>query len=155
VTDAPSHTATVRHDAARKLTRIGIGAGMILAGVGHLSFARRQFQAQVPDWVPVDKDATVLASGVVEIAVGTALVTLPRHQQPIGAGLAAFLVAVFSGNLSQYTNHRDGLGLNTDRKRFIRLFFQPLMIGAAWWATRQPRPRLAGPARHSGVQISD
>jgi uncharacterized membrane protein len=50
--------------------------------------------------------------------------------------LAAFLVAVYPGNISQYTRRRDGLGLNTDRKRAVRLAFQPLMVATAWWSTR-------------------
>nr|WP_198318663.1 hypothetical protein [Pseudofrankia inefficax] len=108
---------------------------MVTAGTGHLSFAREDFQAQVPDWVPLDKDTTVLASGVVEIAMGAALIGLPRHRRLVGATLAAFLVAVFPGNISQYTGHRDGLGLDTDRKRAVRLLFQPLMVAVAWWST--------------------
>jgi uncharacterized membrane protein len=120
-------------------TRIVLGIGMLVAGIGHLSFAREGFQAQVPDWVPLEKDATVLASGVVEIGLGAALIGLPRFCRALGSVLAVFFVAVFPGNISQYTHRRDGLGLDTDLKRAIRLPFQPLMVAAAWWSTRTPR----------------
>ncbi|WP_163550537.1 DoxX family protein [Candidatus Frankia nodulisporulans] len=126
-----------RSSRARNATSITAGAAMLVAGTGHLSFARETFQAQVPDWVPLDKDTTVLASGVVEIALGAALIGLPRQRQSVGAILAAFLVAVFPGNISQYTGHRDGFGLDTDRKRGVRLLFQPLLVAVAWWSTRE------------------
>lgn len=49
----------------------------------------------------------------------------------MSALLTTFLVAVFPGNISQYVNHADGLGLDTDRKRLIRLFAEPLMWAVA------------------------
>jgi uncharacterized membrane protein len=55
----------------------------------------------------------------------------------VGAAAATFLVAVFPGNLSQWAHHRDGFGLDTDGKRFVRLFLQPLLVAAAWWSTRR------------------
>jgi uncharacterized membrane protein len=125
-----------RRSRRRDIARVGAGLGMIVAGTGHQTLARQGFQAQVPDWVPVDKDTTVLMSGVVEIAMGAAVIGLPRYRESLGAVLAAFLVAVYPGNISQYTRRRDGLGLNTDRKRAVRLAFQPLMVAAAWWSTR-------------------
>lgn len=123
----------------RQFARTGLGAAMILAGIGHLSFARADFQAQVPDWVPLDKDTTVLASGVVEIALGGALIVIPpRRRRLAGAALAAFYVAIFPGNIAQYTGHRSSLGLDTDRKRAIRLVFQPALVALAWWSTHGP-----------------
>ena len=134
--DRVSATST---STARDVTRIAAGTAMLVAGVGHLSFARTGFQAQVPDWVSVDKDLTVLASGVVEIGLGAAMVGLPRQRETVGAVLSAFLVAVFPGNIAQYTGQRDGLTLDSDRKRLIRLFFQPAMVATAWWSTRARR----------------
>jgi uncharacterized membrane protein len=122
---------------ARDLTRIALGVAMLVAGTGHLTFARKGFQAQVPDWVPLSKDTTVLASGVVEIGLGGALLGLPRQREAVGAILAAFFVAVFPGNISQYTHQRDSLGLDTNRKRVLRLPFQPVLVAAAWWSTRR------------------
>ncbi|CAM2948410.1 hypothetical protein SKPI104516_11470 [Skermania piniformis] len=104
---------------------------MVGAGISHLTFAREEFHAQVPTWFPVDEDVTVLASGGVEIALGAAFVGLPRHRRTIGALLAAFFVAIFPGNIAQYVEHRDAFGLDSDGKRLLRLFFQPVLIAAA------------------------
>lgn len=111
---------------------------MVFAGLSHLFWARKEFQAQVPDWTGkmMDKDAVVVASGVVEAAFGVALIALPRERSRIGALLAAFFIAVFPGNIEQYTKRRDGFGLDTDRKRLVRLFFQPVLVAWAWWSTR-------------------
>ena len=111
-----------------------LGAGLIFAGIGHLSFARKEFQAQVPNWVPLDKDDTVVQSGLVEIALGTALILSPkRHEQTIGKIAAGLFIAVFPGNLAQYANKRSAFGLNTDGKRFTRLLFQPALV---YWALK-------------------
>ncbi|WP_118976752.1 DoxX family protein [Taibaiella koreensis] len=42
--------------------RILLGAALVFAGSGHRSFARKAFCAQVPDWVPLKKDDTVVYS---------------------------------------------------------------------------------------------
>ena len=113
----------------KKIARIGLGGILIFAGVSHLTFARKAFQAQVPDWVPLDIDDTVLYSGVAEITLGSALaLTDEKHQEIIGKIAAAFFIAVFPGNISQYVNRRSAFGLDTDEKRLARLFFQPLLV---------------------------
>ncbi|MBY0690447.1 hypothetical protein K5S26_18080 [Microbacterium marinilacus] len=124
--------------------RVLLGAVLAFAGVAHLTFARDEFRAQVPPWVPVDEDFTVVASGVAEIALGTALASGWRGRE-VGAAVAAFFVAVFPGNVSQWRNRRDGFGLDTDRKRLLRLPFQIPLIAGALWSTRQPGVR----GRHS------
>jgi uncharacterized membrane protein len=120
---------------AQTLGRVVLGGFMVTAGVLHLTTQREEFQAQVPDWFPVDEDLTVLASGVVEVALGGAFVALPRHRRTVGALLAAFFVAIFPGNVAQYLNGVDAFGLDTDGKRFARLFFQPLLVGWALHGT--------------------
>ena len=112
----------------RTVARLALGVAMIGAGAGHLTVQREEFQAQVPDWFPLDKDFTVLASGVVEIALGAAFIALPRHKGLIGALLAVFFVVIFPGNVAQYLEGKDGFGLDTDEKRLGRLFFQPVLI---------------------------
>lgn len=113
------------------VARCGLGAFLIVAGIGHLTFARKEFQAQVPDWVPISKDDTVVYSGFAEIALGSALILAKGKQRSkVGKIAAAFFIAVFPGNIAQYQNHRDGFGLDTDAKRLARLFFQPVLI--AW-----------------------
>ncbi|MBA4020952.1 MAG: hypothetical protein C0482_01180 [Gordonia sp.] len=119
----------------RKLGRVILGSAMVFAGVGHLTFARQDFQAQVPDFVPLDPDVTVLASGVVEIALGSSLILLKSRRAAIGLILAVFFVAVFPGNIAQWVNHRDAFGLDTDQARATRLIFQPVLIAWALWST--------------------
>jgi len=120
----------VRH-AARYL----LGAALIYAGIGHFTFSRLAFQAQVPPWVPLDPDFVVLASGAVEIALGLGLIFISRYRKQIGWLTAAFFLAIFPGNISQYLTRTDAFGLNTDEARAIRLLFQPLLILWALWAT--------------------
>lgn len=119
----------------QKFARIVLGAFMIFAGVGHLTFARAEFRAQVPTWLPVPPDLTVLASGAVEIALGAAMILMTRQRAVVGLLLAAFFVAVFPGNIAQWVHHRDAFGLNSDGARLIRLFFQPVLIAWALWST--------------------
>jgi uncharacterized membrane protein len=119
---------------AKTIARNVLGCALVFAGVSHLTFARRQFRAQVPDWVPLEKDATVALSGFAEIALGSAVVlAAPAHRKTVGQIAAAFFVAVFPGNVSQYVNRRSAFGLNTDSKRFTRLFFQPVLV---YWALK-------------------
>lgn len=122
----------------RRVAQVVLGAAMLFAGTGHLTFAREEFQAQVPPWVPLDADLVVLASGVVELAVGAALVVTWRQpaRALVGVATALLFVAVFPGNVAQYTEGRDAFGLDTDRARLVRLFFQPVLIVWALWATR-------------------
>jgi uncharacterized membrane protein len=109
---------------------------MVVAGTGHLTFVRQDFQAQVPDFVPLDKDTVVLLSGVVEIGLGLALLFLKgKNRVRMGLGLAAFYVAIFPGNVHQYTEQISAFGLDTDGKRLARLFGQPVLVGAALWST--------------------
>lgn len=138
---------------ARTLARITLGGLMVGVGVLHLTTAREEFQAQVPEWFPVEEDLTVLASGVVEVGLGAAFAALPRHRRTVGALLAAFFVAIFPGNIAQYVEGTDAFGLDTDTKRLVRLFFQPVLVAWALWAgetLRGTEPRERG----SGAQDS-
>lgn len=119
--------------------RIILGSFMTFAGITHLTTAREEFQAQVPSWIPVDDDLVVVGSGVAEIALGASLLTLPKHRKLTGTALAAFYTAIFPGNIGQYAERKDGFGLDTDRKRLIRLFGQPGLIAAALWAAGIPK----------------
>ena len=119
---------------ARKLARVMLGAGLLFTGTGHLTFARTEFLAQVPNWLPIDGDFVVVASGVVELAIGAWLVSGFRKRWA-GLAAAALFIAVFPGNISQWLTHTDAFGLNSDSARLIRLFFQPLLVLWALWAT--------------------
>ena len=106
-----------------------LGAGLIFAGVSHLTFARKEFRAQVPDFVPLKKDDTVVYSGIAEMAMGSALIATPnKHRATVGKIAAAFFTVVFPGNISQLVKRKDAFGLDSDEKRFFRLFFQPILV---------------------------
>jgi uncharacterized membrane protein len=105
-----------------------LGFTLAYAGIGHLTSNRQEFQAQVPTVLKDYADFVVLASGVVEIALGVGLIALWRYRVQLGWLAAAFFVAIFWGNISQYVNGVDAFGLNSDRARLIRLFFQPLLV---------------------------
>ena len=112
-----------------------LGAALTYAGITHLTTSRTEFQAQVPTWVPLDADFVVIASGVVEILLGLSLILLFKYRTRIGWITAAFFVAIFPGNISQYINGIDAFGLDTDQARLNRLFFQPLLVIWALWST--------------------
>jgi uncharacterized membrane protein len=105
-----------------------LGFALAYAGVGHLTTSRAEFQAQVPSLLADYADFVVLASGVVEIALGIGLIALWKYRVQLGWLVATFFVAIFWGNISQYINGVDAFGLDTDTKRLVRLFFQPLLV---------------------------
>src|SRR5450631_3816625 len=112
----------------RSIARLILGAFLIFAGVRHLSFARNAFYAQVPPWVPLNTDFVVIASGVVEIALGASLVLLTRWRVPVGWVVAIYFVLVFPGTISPFVTHANAFGLDSDLSRGIRLLFQPLFV---------------------------
>ena|SRR6218665_2536757 len=124
------HTTTFQ-----KLFRIVLGLILIFTGIGHLTFLRADFPAQVPDWVPMDTDLVVILSGIIEILLGLALLFIKSKRVQVGWIVAIFFVLIFPGNIAQYVNHRDAFGLDTDTKRLVRLFFQPVLIIWALWST--------------------
>jgi uncharacterized membrane protein len=118
-----------------RLPQMALGFALAYAGIGHLTTSRTEFQAQVPSAFADYADFVVLASGVVEIALGIGLIALWKYRVQIGWLAAAFFVAIFWGNISQYINGVDAFGLDTDTKRLVRLFFQPLLVAWALLST--------------------
>jgi uncharacterized membrane protein len=118
----------------RLALRYLLGAALFFAGIGHLTFLRTEFRAQVPSWIPLETDFVVLASGVVEIILGLSLVITGPWIPWVGLLTAAFFVAIFPGNLNQYLEGIDAFGLNTGQARFTRLLFQPLLVVWALWS---------------------
>ncbi len=128
------HCMIMTDKTLKKVARIALGGSLIAAGISHLTVARKEFQAQVPDPIPLPKDDTVVYSGIAEIALGSSLILANKaRQKAIGKIAATFFTAVFPGNISQYVNKRSAFGLDTDTKRFARLFFQPVLV---YWALK-------------------
>jgi len=123
--------ATVWKHIARWL----LGLSLIYAGYSHLTFNRTEFLAQVPNWLPMDPDFVVVASGVVEIVLGLSLLFLVSQRIWVGYLVGLFFIIIFPGNIAQYMNGIDAFGLNTDKARLIRLFFQPVLVLWALWST--------------------
>jgi len=119
----------------RTIGRLLLGGFLLFAGISHLTVSRLAFRAQVPRWLPIDADFVVVASGVVEIALGLSLILLVRQRVIVGVVVAIFFLLVFPGNISQLLTHTNSFGLDSDLSRGIRLLFQPLLVIWALWAT--------------------
>lgn len=119
----------------KKVAQVSLGLFLALAGISHLGSNREEFRAQVPTWLPFDADFVVLASGIIEIILGLLLIVLWKFRSIIGWVVALFFIAIFPGNVSQYINGIDAFGLDSDRERLIRLFFQPILVLWALWST--------------------
>ena len=119
----------------RRVSQVALGAFLMSAGVSHLTVSRMEFQAQVPTWLPLDPDFVVISSGIVEILLGLALITLWRFRKRVGLVVALFFVAIFPGNINQFVNGIDAFGLNSDSARAVRLLFQPVLVLWALWST--------------------
>ncbi len=123
----------------RRISAVALGVFLTSAGTSHLGSNRKEFLAQVPTWLPLNADVVVVASGLVEIALGISLITttfiFTKYRRQVGITVAVFFILIFPGNIYQYLNQIDAFGLDTDQKRLIRLFFQPLLVGWALWST--------------------
>lgn len=139
----PPHSSTTPDDrpaappvsAVQHAFRVVLGVALVFAGLGHLGWSREEFQAQVPSWMPFDPDLVVVVSGVVEIALGAALIVLVRRRVRVGWVVAGFFVAIFPGNIAQFVEGNDGFGLDSDLARGVRLVFQPVLVAWALWST--------------------
>ncbi|PWH86104.1 DoxX family protein [Brumimicrobium oceani] len=119
----------------QKVFRVIIALFMIVAGFSHLTFNRVEFQAQVPEWLPMSKDLVVILSGIVEMILGLGLMFWKKQRVNFGWALAIFYVLIFPGNISQYVEGKDFASLDSDTARLIRLFFQPVLIAWALWSS--------------------
>jgi len=122
----------------QNIFRVLLGSIMLYIGIAHLSFKRIEFQAQVPTWLTTNEgvmDLVVLISGYIEIAFGVLMILGGKLKIKTGIALGIFYVLIFPGNINQYINEIDSLRLDSDNKRLIRLFFQPLLVLWAFWST--------------------
>lgn len=132
---------------ARWTLAIALGA----IGVMHFT-STRGFRVVVPDWAvqltKLDKNDIVLASGAAEMALAAGLLALPKERKRIGWATAAFFIAVMPGNIHQWHTKRSTPGLDTDARRFGRLFLQPVLVAWALWSTTEEKStRRAGRRR--------
>lgn len=123
----------------RHIARWALALGLGFMGVLHFT-QTRGFRGLIPQWAKkatgLDEHGIVIASGAAELALAAGLVALPKERGRIGWATAAFFVAVFPGNIQQWRRRWSAPGLDTDTKRLVRLFLQPLLILWALWSTR-------------------
>lgn len=130
----------------RAVARWTLAVALGAIGVAHF-LSTRGFRVVVPEWATrltrMDKDTIVLASGAAEVALAAGLLALPKERRRVGWATAAFFVAVLPGNIHQWQTRRSTPGLDTDARRFGRLFLQPVLVAWALWSTgdEKPRPR--------------
>ena len=128
----------VRTTTLQNVFRVILGIAMLYIGIGHFTFSRIEFQAQVPTWLTSEEnliDFIILASGIIEIILGALMIWGGKLKVKTGIALAIFYILIFPGNINQYVNGIDAFNLNTDTKRLVRLFFQPLLLLWALWST--------------------
>ena len=90
--------APTRNVDARTFARWLLAGFLLVAGFGHF-IAAEEFLAQVPSWLPWP-EAVVAISGVLELALGAAL--LLRPGPAAGWLTAGFFVLIFPGNIAQF-----------------------------------------------------
>ena len=122
-------------DRVQTVARWMLGAFLVFAGLAHLTVQRTEFSAQVPSWFPVEADAVVVVSGLVELLLGGALIFVRRRVALVGVVVAGFFIVIFPGNIAQFIEGKNAFGLNSDSARFIRLWFQPVLVIWALWST--------------------
>lgn len=123
------HQFTPRHAA-----RWGMAIAMAFAGASHL-FVATPFVQHLPSWVPLRAEI-VLVTGLVEIALGIALLLPPPTRRRVGVALAAYLLAVFPGNVYVALFDVEVDGQPGGAYPWVRLPLQLLFIAWALWCTR-------------------
>jgi hypothetical protein len=94
---------------------------MVYAGFSHLTFNRVDFQAQVPDWLPLSKDLVVLLSGS-RNSFGSWISFLEKERVTFGWYLRYSSFWCFPAILRSTSTKRCFGALNSDNSRLIRLF---------------------------------
>ena len=101
-------------------------------GITHFTHPEA-FVATVPPFLPAPL-ALVYISGVAEIAGGLGVLPIVTRKWA-GWGLIALLVAVYPANIYMALN-ADAFPEMSATALFVRLPFQFLFFGWAWWATQ-------------------
>jgi uncharacterized membrane protein len=131
----------------REAARLGMAVAMAFAGISHLVLAT-PFIQHLPPWVPL-REEVVFVSGLIEIALGIALLLPTPTRRRVGVVLALYFVAVVPGNVYVAVYDVDVDGQPGGIYPWVRLPLQLLFIAWAIWSTRDApsaaissRPRL-------------
>jgi uncharacterized membrane protein len=127
-----------RRSGWRHHARRGMGVAMIVAGVAHL-VGPDPFVQHLPEWVPA-REPLVFASGLLEIALGGALLWARARRVAVGRALALYLLAVWPANIYVAAAGVDVEGQPDGPYPWIRLPLQLLFIAWALWSSRSVEP---------------
>ncbi len=128
----------------RRAARLGMAAAMVVAGVAHWLMPA-PFVQHLPPWVPA-AEVLVLATGVIEIGLGAALLLRRPWRRRAGLALAAYLVSVFPANVYVAVAGIEVDGQPGGWYPWLRLPFQVLFVAWALWCTEWDRRQLRAAA---------
>ena len=121
-------------DRFKKMTIYFMGAAYIYIGIQHF-IDPDFFLAIMPDYLPLHLEAVYL-SGVFEILLG-GMLFFKKYRKVAGWGLIALLIAVFPANVYLAQNELAQQALDISQTTaIVRLPFQALFIGLAYWHTK-------------------
>jgi len=121
-------------DRFKKMTIYFMSVGYIYVGIRHF-IDPDFFLAIMPDYLPLHLEAVYL-SGFFEILLGGMLL-FKKYRKVAGWGLIALLIAVFPANIYLAQNEVAQQTLNISQTTaIVRLPFQALFIGLAYWHTK-------------------
>jgi uncharacterized membrane protein len=127
--------ATLRRFDRRSAARTGMAIAMVFAGVAHLAMPT-PFLQHLPPWTPA-AEAIIFLTGLIEIGLGATMLAVRQPWlQRTGVVLAAYLVAVFPGNVYVAVANVDVDGQPGGWYPWLRLPVQALLIAWALWSTR-------------------
>lgn len=118
----------------REAARLGMSAAMVVAGIAHW-VRPLPFLQHLPPWVPAP-EPLISVTGAAEVALGLALLLPQPWRWRTGMALAAYLVAVFPGNVYVAVAGVDVDGQPGGIYPWLRLPFQVIFIAWAVWSTR-------------------
>ena len=118
----------------KKITIYFMGLAYVYVGIRHF-IDPDFFLAIMPDYLPYHLEA-VYISGICEIALG-AMLFFKKFRWIAGWGLILLLIAVFPANiyLAQNESAQQAIQIS-ETAALIRLPFQALFIGLAYWHTK-------------------
>lgn len=130
--------AVRRRYSTRQAARIGMAFAMAVAGVTHW-VNPTPFVQHLPTWVPM-REELIFLTGIIEVALGAALLLRQPWRRQAGFALTGYLVAVFPGNLYVALAGVEVDGQPGGVYPWLRLPFQMLFIAWALWSTRDTEP---------------
>ena len=120
----------------KRLLRVIAALAMVGIGITHFT-APDGFTKIVPAWLPAPL-VLVYISGIFEIAGGLGILVARVHRLA-AYGLIALYIAVFPANINMAVHDIQPAASHIpEAALWIRLPFQLVFIGLAWWLSRSP-----------------